>query len=73
MMNSQNELNSSAQTGTPSLSFVRLIRLDKIIASSLAKDQVRRELVCTLPIEAMKAATVMEAMNVVAAAPEPVA
>lgn len=72
-MNSQNALNSSAQTGTPSLSFVRLMRLDKIIASSLAKDQVSRELVCTLPIDAMKAATAMEAMKAVAAAPEPVA
>lgn len=73
MITSQNALNSSAQTGTPSLSFVSLMKLDKIIASSLAKDQVRRELLCTLPIEATKAATVMEAMNVVAAAPEPVA
>ena len=73
MIDSQNALNSSAQTGTPSLSFVLLIKLDSTIASSLAKDQVRRELVCTLPIEAMKAATVMEAMNVVAAAPDPVA
>lgn len=73
MRTSHNALNSSAQTGMPSLSFVSWIKLDKIIASSLARDQVRRELVCTLPVEARKAATVMQAMNVVAAAPEPVA
>lgn len=68
-----NALNSSAQTGTPSCLFVSWIKLAKIIASSLARDQVKHELVCTLPIEARKAATVMQAMNVVAAAPEPVA
>ena len=52
----------------PSLLSVLLIKFDHIIASSLVKDQVRRELVRTLPNEAMKAATVTEAMNVVAAA-----
>ena len=39
----------------------------KIIASSLAKDHVSRELVCTLPMEAIKAAAVMEAIKAVAA------
>ena len=73
MMKSQKALNNSAQTGTPSLSFVLLIYFDKGNASSLAKDQVKREPVCTLPIEAIKAATVMEAMNVVAAVPDSVA
>ena len=72
-MKSQNALNISAQTGTPSLSFVRLMRLDSTIASSLANDHVKRELVCTLPREATKAATIMQAMNVVAAAPDSVA
>ena len=46
---------------------------DRIIASSHAKDHVRRELACTLPIEEKKAATVIEAINVVAAAPDFVA
>ena len=44
-----------------------------MIASSLAKAQVKRELVCTLPIAAMKAATAVDAMNAVAAPPDPVA
>ena len=43
------------------------------MASSLAKDHVKRELLCTLPIDAMNAAAVIDAMNVVAAAPDPVA
>ncbi len=43
------------------------------MASSLAKDHVKRELVCTLPIEAMNAAAVIDAMNAVAAAPDRVA
>lgn len=44
-----------------------------MLASSRANDQVNRELVCTLPMEATKAARVMAAIKVVAAAPDPVA
>ena len=66
-------MNSSAQTGTPSLSFDLLVKLDNTVVSLLAKDQVRREVVCTLAIEAMKAIIVMEAMNAVSAALDPVA
>lgn len=43
------------------------------MASSLAKDQVKRELVWTLPIEAIKAAAAIEAIKVVAATLDPVA
>lgn len=43
------------------------------MALSLAKDQVKRELLCTLPMEAMNAAAVIDAMKVVAAAPDRVA
>ena len=46
---------------------------ENIIASSLAKDHVKRELLCTLPTDAMNAAAVIDAMNVVAAAPDLVA
>lgn len=37
---------------------------EKIMASSLANNHVTRELLCTLPIEAMNAAAVIDAMNV---------
>ena len=43
------------------------------MASSLANDHVKRELLCTLPIATMNAAAVIDAMNVVAAAPDRVA
>ena len=72
-MDSQNPLKRSAQTGTPRSSFVLLIHLDRKIASSLARDHVKRELVCTLPIEATKAAVVIEAIKIVATLPDPVA
>ncbi len=73
MMNTHAALKSNAHTGTPSLSFVILRYFDSNIASSLANDQVKRELACTLPIAAMKATTVIEAMKVVAATPDLVA
>ena len=46
---------------------------ENIIASSRANDQVRRELLWTLPMEAINAAAVIAAINAVAAAPDLVA
>ena len=59
-MDSQNPLKRSAQTDTPMSSFVLLSHLDKGMASSLARDHVKRESVRTLPIEATKATAVIE-------------
>ncbi len=43
--NSHSALKSSAHTGTPRLSFIILGYFDSTIASSLAKDQLKRRLV----------------------------
>lgn len=66
-------LKSNDQPGTPNRSFVSLTYWDRIIASSLAKDQVRREPLWTLPIDVTKSANNIMAMKTVAAAPDPVA
>lgn len=70
---SQKALKASAHTGTPRWLFVNLMYFANIIASSLAKDHVSRELDCALPMEVTKAAAVIEAMNAVAAVRDPVA
>ena len=73
MMASQNPLKKRDQMGTPNLSLDNLTYLDRMIASSLAKDQVRREPLWTLPIEVTKSANNIIAMKRVAATPDPVA
>ena len=73
MTETHNALNNSAHAGTPSRSSVFLRNLDRKIALSLANDHVKRELVCTLPIAAKKAATIVAATNVVAAPSDSVA
>lgn len=70
---SQKALKASAHTGTPNWSFVNVIYAANIIVSSLAKDNISHELICTLPMEAMKAVVIIEAMNAVAAVRDPVA
>ena len=72
-MNNQNALKSNAQTGTPSLQCILLMYLENIKASSLANDQVKRELVVTLPMAVIKPETIMHSTNMVAAVLELVA
>lgn len=59
--------------GTPSLLCIFLMYGENTMALSLPKDHVKRELVCTLPIAAMKPATVIRTMKIVAAVLDPVA
>ena len=72
-MDSQTPLKSSDQPGTPNVSLVSFRYLDRTIASSLAKDQVRREPLWTLPIDVTNSASNIMAMKTVAAALDPVA
>jgi len=70
---SQKALKSRAQTGTPRCPWILFRYFENTMASSLANDQVKRELAIMLPMVAMNAATVIETIKTVAALCDPVA